>query len=532
MKIVPRLFSVLLLACALAAIGAVSASAVASPDRYVYWTGFDGSLMRVDSAGGTSETVVADAGSSPNGVDIDRETGRIYWAVRGMDQIRSIAADGTDEQTLNVGAAPIEGPVGVAIDKRRERILWANSGSIDGTIGWAALDGSGGGTLNTDRAAVLNPQGVAIDAVADKIYWANTDTSAEPAGWATLDGSGEEGMLGANTTYIGTPVGMAFVPSLQKVFWALYNPQGSDLVVGVSTSGGPEAPLSTTGMTLASPGGIGYDAATDRLLVSDYDGNQIGYAAANGSGGGILVAGSAGAPWGAPAATGAGVLTSSNAPISIAGSVGSATAAVLKIQNTGNYPIQLIGTASTSSVFLPGAGCPGILTIGESCELTVTYSPTSADSVQGSIEIETDAGKFSFTVKGTATAAPSTEVKVTDVKAIKRCAEPAEAGKLSVGFNSASATKLDVTLQRSSTQRRALPTRCPQKAGQTDFMSKLIGKQSKKRFTALAGKQSSTLKQMFGTKKLSAGRYRMLFNYKNSSGETVRKGTWFWVLNK
>jgi hypothetical protein len=532
MKIVPRLFSVLLLTCALAAIGAVSASASASLDRHVYWTNYDGSLMRVDSAGGAPETVVADAGQNANGVDIDRETGRIYWAVRNSGQIRSVAADGTDEQTLNVGAASINHPVGVAIDKRRDRILWANSGFSDDTIGWAALDGSGGGALNTGTATVSDPQGVAIDAVADKIFWTNTGSTAEPVGWANLDDSGVSGTLGGSLAYIGTPVGMAFVSSLEQVFWALYAPTGSDRVVGVSTSGGPEAPLSTTGMTLASPGGIGYDAATDRLLVSDYDGNQIGYTAADGSGGGILTTGPAGSPWGAPAATGAGVLTSSNAPISFAGSVGTATAGVLKIQNTGNYPIQLIGAASTSAVFSPGAGCPGILTIGESCELTVTYSPTSADAVQGSIEIETDAGKFSFTVKGTATSAPSTEVKLTDVKAIKRCAEPAEAGKLSVGFNSASATKLDVTLQRSSTQRRELPTRCPQRAGQTDFMSKLIGKQSKKSFTALAGKQSSTLKQMFGTKKLSAGRYRMLFNYKNSSGETVRKGTWFWVLKK
>lgn len=530
MKFVPsRLLSVLLLACALTAVSAVSASAVPPPDRYVYWTDYNGSLMRVDAAGGSPEVVVASAGNSANGVDIDRETGRIYWASRGDEQIRSVAADGTDEQTLNVGSATIDQPVGVAIDKRRGRILWANSNA--NSISWAALDGSGGGSLDTGTAVFNFPQGVAIDMAADKIFWANTDSFTEPAGWAKLDGSGQSGPIGGPVNR-GTPVGMAFVPTLQKVFWAYYTPLGSDLVAGAPSSGGPDTPLSTTGMTLSSPGGIGYDAATNRLLVSDYDGQQIGYAAADGSGGGILATGSAGSPWGSPAATGAGVLTSSNAPISIAGTVGSSSAGVLKLQNTGNYPLQLIGATSTSSVFSPGAGCPTNLTVGESCELTITYSPISTEAASGSIELATDAGKFNFTVKGAAAAAPSTEVKLTEVKAIKRCAEPAEAGKLSVGFNSASATKLDVTLQRSSTQRRALPTRCPQRAGQTDFMSKLIGKQSKKSFTAIAGKQSSTLKQMFGTKRLSAGRYRMLFNYTNSSGEIVRKGTWFWVLDK
>jgi DNA-binding beta-propeller fold protein YncE len=504
---------------------------VSAPDRYVYWTNYQGSLMRVGVAGGVPETVVANAGSYPNGVDIDRETGRIYWAERGNDLIRSVAADGTDHQVLNVGGATINDPVGVAIDKRRGRILWANSWE-PGSIGWASLDGSGqGGTLNTGALDFPDPQGVAIDAVADRLYWANTDTSIAPANWVKLDGSGETGAIGT-PSLLGTPVGMAFVPTLQKIFWGLYSPVGSAHVSGAPTSGGPDTPLATAGMAIASPGGIGYDGATGRLLVSDYDGELIGYAAADGSGGGLLTTASAGSPWGAPAATGAGSLTSSNSPLSISGTVGSTTAGTLQIKNTGNYPIQMIGTTSSSSLFAPGAGCPGHLTVNEACELTIAFSPTSADAASASIEISTDAGKFSFTVKGTASAAPSTEVKLTDVKAVKRCAEPDEAGKLSVGFTSATAAKLDVTLQRSSTQRRAMPIRCPQRAGQTDFISKLIGKQSKKSFTALAGRQSSTLKQMFGTKKLSSGRYRMLFNYKNSSGETVRKGTWFWVLNK
>lgn len=529
-QVLVRLMSVLAISSALMAIGAASASAGAAPERYVYWTDFNGALNRVDANGGGPELVIASAGSSPNGVAIDRETGRVYWAVRGDQAIRSVAADGTDEQTLNIGAATISQPVGVAIDKRRGRILWANSDTPFG-ISWAALDGSGqGGTLNIGGIPMGYPQGVAIDGVADKIFWANTSPSPEMAGWAKLDDSGQSGVIGG-TVAEGSPVGMAFVPTLQRVFWGYYAPSASTSITGAPSAGGPDTPLSTTGANVVSGGGVGYDGATGRLLISDYDGGKISYAAADGSGGGILTAGSAGSPWGSPAATGAGILTSSNAPLVIPGTVGSPTANTLKIQNTGNYPIQLLGTTSSSAEFAPGAGCPGDLVVNESCELTITFTPTSTTAISGEIEIATDAGKFKFTVKSGEITDPPKGVKLSDVRAVKRCAEPTQAGKLSVGFVSATAMNLDVTLQRSSTQRRSLPSRCPERAGQTDFMSKLIGKKSKKSFGAVAGKQTSTLKQMFGTKKLSPGRYRMLFNYKNSSGESARKGTWFWVLD-
>lgn len=524
---VARLIGLLLLLTALTAAFASIAGAVppTPTGRYVYWTNFNGSLMRIDAAGGAAETVVANAGSAPNGVAIDRSTGRIYWAVRGNNQIHSIAADGSDEQALNTGGAALSDPVGVAIDPRRNRVYWANASA--NSIGWAQLDNSAvGGTQTIDSNLIAGPQGIAIDPVADKVFWANTDgISVAAAGWAKLDGSdaGAIGSAGPNV-----PVGMAFVPSLQQVFWAYFNGSG---VSWAPASGGTETPLDTPGVSPASSGGIGYDAVSDRLLISGYSSGEIQYAASDGSGGGILTS-AAGSPWGSPVATGAGVLSSANTPLAISTNEGAPKAGTLKLQNTGTYPIQIIGTASSVPEFSTGAGCPSILVIGESCELTVTFKPSGASPANGTITVATDAGKFPFTVNGSATSNAPTGIHLNDVHAVKRCAEPLAAGTLSVAYTSRSATPLTVTLQRSSSQRRKLPTRCPARSNQTGFVSKLIGKKSSKNFNAIAGTQSSTLKQLFGTKSLKAGRYRMLFNYKNAAGTTTRKGTWFWVLDK
>jgi hypothetical protein len=524
----PRIFALLALVIAVTAAFAATAGAIVVPasGRYVYWADYNGRLMRVDAAGGTPEVVVASAGDSPNGVTIDRSNGRIYWAARYDNQIRSVAADGTDPQTLDPGAATVAEPVGVAIDPRRGRIYWANSG--DPSLGWASLDGSGvGATVAIDPSLISGAQGIAIDPISDRAFWANTQAGAiASAGWVKLDGSGDAGPIGGSTPSV--PVGMAFVPSLQRVYWAFY--QGSG-IAWAPAGGGPESMLPTPGVAPANGGGIGYDAVTDRLLISAYSNGEIQYAAADGSGGGTLT-GSAGSPWGAPVATGAGALSSTNAPLSISTSPGTPKASTLKVQNTGNYPIVLLKSTSSSTAFDAGAGCPGVLAIDESCELTITYSPSGASGATGDITIATDAGSYSFAVTGTVeTPAPTAAgILLSGVHAVKRCAPPKAAGTLSVGFTSHTATPLAVTLQRSSSRRRTPPTHCPARASQTGFSSHGIGKKSSKNFTAIAGRQAATLKQLFGTKSLAPGRYRMLFSYKGQSGDTVRKGTWFWVL--
>lgn len=514
-----------LFAVAALTICVASASAIPSSTRYAYWGDYSSSIHQTDVLTGNSSVLVnGTAGVNPNGVSIDRAQGRIYWVARTNSFLYSADLDGSDVQSTDMGSLIGESD-GTAIDAKNRRIYWPNSN--DQTIGWADLDDlSSHGTLNIGSAPINRPQGVAVDSVAGIVYWTNDATTTNEVGWARLDGSGTGGGLFPASN--ASAVGISVIPSLQTLFWVTYG--GNQLLRGQTDgSSGPTAITFAPSGSLSGPGGTGYDAAMGRVWVSSYENSNLVTSDLDGSNAVTYSAGAS--PWGDIAFSGAGVLTAQNEPLSVASAGDVPGSALLKLTNTGDYPLEYYGQKpSAGSPLSVGGGCPSYIAIGESCDLTVIYTPGSEQApFSDEITLKTDAGNFKFDInasRGPAVVDP----KIKNLRAVKRCASRGAAGSISVGFNSATATPVTASIQRSSTRLRKTPKTCPSRAGNTDYVSKPIGKKTTRSFTSTAGQQTATLKQMFGTKKLSPGRYRVLLSYTDASGSTVRKGTWVWSL--
>jgi DNA-binding beta-propeller fold protein YncE len=505
-----------------------AATAAASPT--IYWTDYSGGrLMQADVQTGVPATLVASAGSNPNGVAIDRTTGRIYWAVRGNNEIRSVLPDGTDEQTLNVAPGSIDSPVGVAIDWSRNRIYWANSNDPTTVgIGWASLDGSGdGGLLNTGTAESSYPQGVAVDVAGGRIYWANTSPTASgrTLAYASLDGSGTGGTipidLGGSSI---TPIGMALSVSDGKLYWTDYN---ASFVGVVSTDGSGQQLLNPGGAAINGPGGAAFDPSSGLVYIANYGGHSISFLDPSAGTGGVLISSGAGYPWGSPAISGTGQIQATPAQ-SFSVDVGSAQSQTLTYANTGDYPVAIAGvtlSGGAGSFSVTGSCANSSLAVGATCTEQVTFKPSASGSHNGTLQLTTDAGPVVTELSGQAG-----ESFLSSLAAVRRCAVAADAGKLSAKFQLNRAQPLVATLARQVGGGRA-PASCPKPFAGSNTSGKVKSVKTGS-VNATAGAATRTLKQIFNTKSLSPGHYRLQLSYTGADHILQRRTTWFWVTSK
>ena len=233
---------------------------------------------------------------------------RVYWANYDVDvdpmvpdpadhSISWANVDGSGGGDLRVTGAPVNGPMGMAMDPAIGKIYWADWGA-DGsgtgtTISWANLDGSGGGQLPIASGMVNGPHGLAIDPVAGKIYWPNFATNT--ISYANLDGSDAANLNTTGATVQG-PRGLAIDPAAGKIYWANYGPGLSGTGTQISyarlngTGGGN---LITMGATVEGPEGVAIDAAAGKIYWGNYGpdppqpgtSDTIAYANLDGTGG-------------------------------------------------------------------------------------------------------------------------------------------------------------------------------------------------------------------------------------------------------
>lgn len=532
--IVSRLVIASVFALAFTALSAGSASAV----RYTYWVnGGTDSIMRAEIGGGAPETIVADAGANACSLAIDRAAGRVYWALYDTSgEIRSAKLDGTDGQTLNTGSATVSRTCGLALDPKQNRIWWSN-GIPGHELGWAALDGSAAGEYNTAGAPIYRPFGLASDPLTDEMFWSNLDaqaTSGYVGGVAYMDIDGLAMGRGGVPPASGMFAGSAFAASPGGGNRAIYAIRYADgtLLKNVLYSTVWNT-VDTTGANMTSPEGLGYDAARDEILISDNGGSQIVRVKGDESGSTSFVAPY---PSGGAAVSGAGHLTPSAPQLQLTTTVGASVSGTIHLTNDGDYPIAILvdDVDSGDPSIVPTGGCWGRLAIGASCELTVTYTPTSTEPIFDQVEVLTDAGTFRFSVEGTMPVAPGPPAVVNpfvnDVRATTRCASKGNAGQLAVKLTSATATTLGASLQRTSTRRKTLPRKCPRRADRTGYSGRAIGKIRKKIFPARAGAQSANFREIFGVQSLAPGRYRLIMSYDDAAGVVQKRSTSFWVL--
>ena len=124
----------------------------------VYWSNYAGNKISYaslnGSGGGGDLNTTGATVDGPEGVAIDSTAGRIYWANYGNNTIAYASVNGGDGGQFNTGAAPINGPVGLAINFSGT-IFWANYGSD--SLGYASVSGGPSGPVDTTGATVSGP---------------------------------------------------------------------------------------------------------------------------------------------------------------------------------------------------------------------------------------------------------------------------------------------------------------------------------------------------------------------------------------
>lgn len=518
-----RLTGILALSISMFAVVAGVASATPVPDTppHIFWTAPNLGVVARTSIETGASTNFASPGQ-PTGVTIDRETGKLFWADRENNVIYTSAADGSGMNQLSTGAAPIDAPENPAIDARRGRIYWPNLGN--NTIGWASTDGSGdGGTLNVGSASINGPDAVAIDPTTDRIYWTNGLTftpGVYPVGWAQLDGSGTSGSVGSNNgaTY-GLPFGIAVDPIGQKIYFTDFS---TSHLTQMGTDGSGETLVIAADVVMDQPAGLTYDPSTGRLYVANFGATGISWFRPADGTSATIYANSATAI-GSPVVSGAGKPTVSG---TLSTPVGTTVTQPITITNTGDYALTIFGAGlektHTQFKLADGGTCVNkVIVVGGTCTLPITFSPTTPGAQSVPLSLITDAGNFGATVQ-----ADGVPTILSNLKTVRRCAAPQNAGALSVKFSLNLAQKLKAKLARQKGGR--VPSKCPKRA--SGLFSGAVATEDSASLDGKAATQTRTLKQIFGTKRLAPGHYRLQLSYVAFDGTLQRRTAWFWAL--
>ena len=152
----------------------------------IYWGESYGKIMRADLNGTNIETFIANPDYAAetnanlnyrvNGIALDIEGGKIYWAESGNarddGKIKCANLNGSDIKILVSERA-------IALDVEDGKMYWAGGvGALD-SIKHANLNGADIETLLFEDAAIM---GIALDVEGGKIYWSQFDSFDDPAG--------------------------------------------------------------------------------------------------------------------------------------------------------------------------------------------------------------------------------------------------------------------------------------------------------------------------------------------------------------
>ena len=155
----------------------------------LYYADFGvGTINRADPDGENARPLVTISGSSPSGIALDLENGKVYWTNILGNQILRADLTGANVDTLIDVEVGLSRPAGIALDVAGEKMYWAEQ--TGNKIQCANLDGTNVKTLVSELAA---PVGIALDVAGGKMYWTDTDSNdTNRIHRANLDGKNVE----------------------------------------------------------------------------------------------------------------------------------------------------------------------------------------------------------------------------------------------------------------------------------------------------------------------------------------------------
>ncbi|XP_049867994.1 nidogen [Pectinophora gossypiella] len=118
------------------------------------------------------------------GIDVDCETGRIYWGDVVGNAIRRAAYDGSGFDSFL--SNDVKSPEGVSIDWSARNIFWTDSKKL--TIEVANLDTKLRKVLFS-RDGITNPRGIVVHPQRGKVFWSDWNRAAPKIEWANMDGT-------------------------------------------------------------------------------------------------------------------------------------------------------------------------------------------------------------------------------------------------------------------------------------------------------------------------------------------------------
>jgi len=207
-------------------------------DERLYWisiSSINGELIQSANKDGTDLKTLVDDLASPNYLQIDNSTGKMYWTSRtlksifranldgsptteklywvknGYDMIQSANLDGTENEIFKYNK--LGQPLGITLDDQEQKLYWVDKGY--NRIQSSNLDGTELENIITDQDTPLDPVDIALDKENQKIYWTNYRQN----NIQVADKNG--GNIQIVIKQEGKPDGIAL--SENRIFWSVVN---------------------------------------------------------------------------------------------------------------------------------------------------------------------------------------------------------------------------------------------------------------------------------------------------------------------
>ena len=215
----PRQVATVFVSLTLALIAILLMASRAQAEETIYWNNYSADpdsigFAGIGGLGGGSVNLGAALLNGPEGMAYDSVTNRLFVANYANDTIVALNLDGSGGAVFTAPGAPVESPEGLVIDPETRTAYWINTDTY--SISWARLDGSVGGLVDL-AGGKAEAYRLTLDPVAKRLYW--FDEVVDTIASVSTSGGAVTALNTAGATPATSSNGVAVEPGLGKVFW-------------------------------------------------------------------------------------------------------------------------------------------------------------------------------------------------------------------------------------------------------------------------------------------------------------------------